>query len=94
MASQMALNAELERRLISERTRDALAVVKANATQLGKPSTISPTIQRKVMRLHRRGHSASEIARRLSTDGIPTPTVQDTWHHSVIVDLINRDQSA
>jgi DNA invertase Pin-like site-specific DNA recombinase len=91
MASQMALSAELERRLISERTRDALALRKANGAQLGWPSTISPQLRRRIVRLHRNGHSASAIARRLSADGIPTPTGKATWHHSVIVDLLRRN---
>lgn len=90
MASQMALSAELERRLISERTRDALAVAKANGVALGKPSRISPDLQKKVIRLSKRGNSASAIARRLTAEGIPTPTGRPTWHHSVIVDLLKR----
>ncbi|WP_310964753.1 recombinase family protein [Nocardioides terrisoli] len=91
MARTLASHAEFERDLISERTRDALAVLKAQGKQLGKPSQISPELERRIIRLHKQGKSASAIARRLSADGIETPTGKDTWHHSVIVDLIKRN---
>jgi DNA invertase Pin-like site-specific DNA recombinase len=92
MASQMALSAELERRLISERTRDALAVAKANGVALGKPSPIPADLQKRIIRLSKK-HSASAIARRLTSEGIPTPQGKATWHHSVIVDLLKRSAS-
>ena len=90
MARIMAANAEFERDLISERTRDALAVLKANGKQLGRPSEISVEIRRKVKRLHRQGSSATAIARRLTEQGYETPSGKATWHHSVIVDLLKR----
>lgn len=90
MASQMSLSAELERRLISERTRDALAVLKASGKQLGRPSPITDPVKRKVLRLSKRGLSASAIARQLTADGHPTPSGKP-WHHSVVVDLLKRE---
>jgi DNA invertase Pin-like site-specific DNA recombinase len=91
MAHQLALSAELERRLISERTRDALAVLKDNGVQLGQPSTIPDTVQRTIMRMHRDGQSRSAIARALTAKGIPTPTGGTTWHHSVVGGVIKRN---
>lgn len=93
MAWQMALSAELERRLIAARTKDALAVLKDNGVELGQRSPISAEVKRKVMRLHRAGHSASAIARRLTADGDPTPSGKP-WHHSVVARLIKREQQA
>lgn len=94
MARIMAANAELERDLISERTRDALAVVKSNGVQLGKPSTISKQVQRRILKLHRDGISASEIARRLTKAGIESPSGKPTWHHSTVARLIKRRAAA
>jgi DNA invertase Pin-like site-specific DNA recombinase len=92
-ANMLALLSEWERRMISERTRAALASLKAQG-KLGRPSPIHAELQRRIVRLHRRGNSASAIARKLSAEGIPTPTGKATWHHSVIVDLIRRRAAA
>lgn len=94
MARIMAANAELERDLISERTRDALAVVKANGTQLGKPSTIPQAVQRRIMQLHNSGVSASEIARRLSNSKHDSPSGNAHWDHSTVARLIKRMNGA
>lgn len=94
MARTMASHAEFERDLISERTKDALAVLKANGQELGRKSAITDDLKRKVKRWHRQGESASGIARRLTAQGVPTPTGRTNWHHSVIVDLLRREAVA
>lgn len=89
-----AVFAEYERRLIGERTRDALAVLKANGKELGQASPISSAVRRKVTRWHNDGLSASEIARRLSADPkTPTPSGKD-WHHSVVTRLLKRERGS
>ncbi len=93
MARTLVSHAEFERDLISERTRDALAVLKGQGVQLGRRSPITPQVKAKVKRWHRQGQSASAIARRLTDQGIPTPTGNPHWHHSVIVELLRREAS-
>jgi len=92
MGMQVALFAEYERRLIAERTRDALAIV-GRTKQLGRPSTISDDLGRRIRKLHKQGHSATAIARQLTEDGVPTER-GGTWHHSVIGAYLRRVEAA
>lgn len=91
VANVLALLSEWERRMIGERTRAALAGLKAEG-KLGRRSPITPDVQRTIMRLHRNGHSASEIARRLTKQGHSTPSGKP-WHHSVVARLIKREEA-
>ncbi len=65
--------AQWERRILSERTRDALAVRRAQGVQLGRPPLVSTDVLRRVRYLRRRGWSFERIAIRLNADGIPAP---------------------
>lgn len=92
-ATMLAVVAEYERRVIGERTRDALAVIKDNGGQLGRQSSIPDDVQRKITRWHKQGASASAIARRLADEGIETAR-GGTWHHSVIGAFLKRQEVA
>lgn len=65
--------AQWERRILSERTRDALAVRRAQGVQLGRPPLVSTDVLRRVRYLRRRGWSFERIAIRLNADGISAP---------------------
>src|SRR5437868_3907527 len=47
MANVLATFAQFERRLISQRTREALAVKRSQGVRLGRPSTMDPAIKRR-----------------------------------------------
>jgi len=72
LAFAFGLFAELERKMISQRTKEALARVKANGKALGRPLGRCNTKSKldgmagEVRRLLSRGYSHSEIARKLS----------------------------
>jgi DNA invertase Pin-like site-specific DNA recombinase len=88
-AMMLAVVAEYERRVISERTRDALDVI-GRTKQLGRPSTIQEDVARRVKKLHAEGKSSTAIARQLTADGVPTER-GGTWHHSVIGAFLRRE---
>ncbi len=69
ITTAMAGVAELERALIAERTRNALAAKKARGARLGRPTTLSPLVRMRVAGLRREGLSLAEIASRLNADG-------------------------
>lgn len=90
-AMMLAVVADYERRVIGERTRDALAIV-GRTKQLGRPSAIPDDVARRIRKLHKAGHSASAIARQLTEDGVPTER-GGTWHHSVIGAYLRRNDA-
>jgi DNA invertase Pin-like site-specific DNA recombinase len=93
VANMLAALAQWERRLISERTKDALAVAKASGKKLGHPSPLSPQTRNKVLSLRRRGLSADSIAQRLNVEGVPTPSGQGRWHETTVQRVLNRERA-
>jgi DNA invertase Pin-like site-specific DNA recombinase len=79
MASVLATFAQFERRLIGQRTKDALAVKRAQGITLGRPREIPASVVDRVRALHRDGESLAGIARRLNQEGIPMPR-NGRWH--------------
>jgi DNA invertase Pin-like site-specific DNA recombinase len=69
ITTAMAGVAELERALIAERTRNALAAKKARGARLGRPTTLSPLIRTRVAELRHDGVSLAEVAARLNGEG-------------------------
>ena len=72
MAAVMASAAQWERRIISQRTRDALAAKRAQGVRLGRRPEITRDVA-DTIRAHRAsGLSFRGIAARLDADGVPT----------------------
>src|SRR5271157_190655 len=65
MAALLAVFAEFEREILSERVRAGLAHARQNGRRLGRPITAALHANQ-VHKLHRSGVSKSEISRRLS----------------------------
>jgi DNA invertase Pin-like site-specific DNA recombinase len=84
MANVLATFAQFERRLIGQRTREALAAKRAAGVQLGRPRTLP---RRTVSRIHRereRGASLARIADTLNTDGVATAHGGKRWYPSTV----------
>src|SRR5262245_36311820 len=79
MASVLATFAQFERRLIGQRTKDALAVTRAQGVQLGRPRTMEVETVERIHELRRLGMSVSDIAHELNAERIPTPTGRGRW---------------
>ena len=82
LANVMASAAQWERRLIGLRTKEALAVKRAQGVRLGRPATISPGLARRIRSLRTRGHTLQAICDRLNREGVPTPRGGVTWRPS------------
>ena len=63
MTQVLAVFAELERRLIGERTKAALAVERAQGVTLGRPRTLPAKVIQRIQSVHAAGASWSAIAR-------------------------------
>lgn len=84
LANVLTAFAQFERRLIGQRTAEALAVKKAEGVRLGRPRTLPPAVTERVWRMHRRGASLRKIAQRLNGEGIPTAHGGASWYASTV----------
>jgi hypothetical protein len=70
MANMLATFAQFERRLISQRTREALAVKRASGVRLRRPPTMPESAVRRIQRQPARGESLRKIAEGRGTDRV------------------------
>ena len=93
MASVLATFAQFERRLIGQRTKDALAVKRAQGVRLGRPREMSPETVERIHELHRSGLTPTAIARELNRQGVPTAR-GGRWHPARRHPRAPRDRSS
>jgi DNA invertase Pin-like site-specific DNA recombinase len=72
MAGVASVFGELERRVISQRTRDALAVKRAQGVRLGRPRVVGSDARARIIELRATGASWRVIARVMAEEGWPT----------------------
>lgn len=83
-ANMLATFAQFERRVIGQRTKDALAVVRAKGVTLGRPRTMSPDVVARIRSERADGRTLAAIADGLNTDAIPTSQGGRAWHPSTV----------
>src|SRR4051794_34535672 len=84
MAGMVAVFAQLERKRIGQRTREALAVKRAEGVRLGRPRSLPEPVRRRIVRMRMRGTSYAKIADRLNADGVPTAHGGAAWYPATI----------
>lgn len=84
MASIVATFAQLERRLIGQRTREALAAKRAAGVRLGRPRELPDGVVARISTARQAGESLRAIAARLNDDGVPTAHGGASWHASTV----------
>jgi DNA invertase Pin-like site-specific DNA recombinase len=84
MAQVIAVFAELERRLIGERTKAALAVKRAQGVRLGRPVSLDQELVEWIVKQHGAGNGWSAIARKLNDHDVPTAQGGSKWHPSTV----------
>src|SRR5437870_13276846 len=71
MANVLATFAQFERRLISQRTKEALAQKRAQGVRLGRPPSLPRQVERRILRERDAGRTFAAIAERLNASGVP-----------------------
>ncbi len=90
MANMLATFAQFERRLISQRTKEALAVKRANGIRLGRPPTLPQPVVRRIQRQRARGDSLRKIAESLNASGVPTAQGGLEWYAATVRQILLR----
>jgi DNA invertase Pin-like site-specific DNA recombinase len=89
-ANVLATFAPCERRVISQRTREALALKRSQGVRLGRPPTMSPYAIERIKRERAAGKSLATIANRLNTDRIPTAQGGRRWYPATVRYTLSR----
>lgn len=79
---------QYERRLIGQRTKDALAAKKAAGVRLGRPRQLSDDVVDRVVREKEAGGSLAGIARALTSAGVPTAQGGKRWYASTVAAVL------
>ena len=95
MAHVLATFAQFERRLIGQRTKDALHARVATGKPwvskqgrltvgLGRPPRLPPSVRRRIVRERQQGRSLRSIAADLNAEGVPTAQGGAQWWPSTV----------
>jgi DNA invertase Pin-like site-specific DNA recombinase len=87
VANVMASFAQYERRVIAQRTRDALAALKRRGVRLGRPVELDDEIRVRIVARRQEGATLREIAAELTADGIPTAR-SGRWHAATVAKVV------
>lgn len=89
--------AQLERRLIAQRTTDALAAKKAAGARLGRPVTLPAEVRQRIAAERGRGVTLAAIADALTAESVPTARGGARWYPSTVAGVLgslDRDREA
>ena len=98
-AGEMAANiiisgSQYERRLISQRTKDALSAKRARGECLGAAPALSVDVTRRIIEERKKGHTFQAIADGLMADGVPTARGNTRWYPATIKAVFTSDNAA
>lgn len=79
----LAAVAQLERDLIAQRTRDAMAAAKRRGQRLGRPIEADQAVRRRIVTMREAGATYGAIADALTAEGVPTARGGRWWPSTV-----------
>jgi DNA invertase Pin-like site-specific DNA recombinase len=84
MAGVMASFAQYERRLIAQRTREALSALRSQGHRFGRPVALPAEIRNRVLAYRRQGYTLAAIADMLTDAGVATAQGGRRWWPSTV----------
>jgi DNA invertase Pin-like site-specific DNA recombinase len=84
LASVMASAAQWERRIIGQRTKDALAARRAAGVRLGRPGVLPRSVVDRIVKERAAGSTLAAIAENLDAEGVPTAHGGARWHRATV----------
>jgi DNA invertase Pin-like site-specific DNA recombinase len=84
VANVIASVAQWERKIIGQRTKEALAVKKAQGVRLGRPPTLPAKVVARIQRQRAAGKTLAAIADGLNTAGVPTAQGGRCWYPATV----------
>ena len=84
VAGVLAVFGQLERRLIGERTRDGLAVKRAEGVRLGRPPALPDDVRSRIRAEREEGKTLRAIAAALNDDHVATAHGGKAWYPSSV----------
>ncbi len=91
MANVMATFAQFERRLIAQRTREALAIKRQQGVRLGRPRKLTLDVVERITAERGAGETLQSIADGLNADGVPTAQGGTRWHASTVRAILRQE---
>jgi Recombinase len=89
-AHVLATFGQFERRLIGQRTKEALAAKKAVGVRLGRPPNVPQPVVRRIQRQRARGDSFRKIAEDLNEASVPTAQGGKEWYAATVRHVLVR----
>jgi DNA invertase Pin-like site-specific DNA recombinase len=90
MANVLATFAQFERRLIGQRTREALAEKRKAGVRLGRPPRVPRRVVGRIRREREAGRTLATIANGLNADGVPTAQGGRKWWPATVRAVLSR----
>lgn len=94
LANVLAVFAQFERRLIGQRTREALAVRRSQGVRLGRPRSISADVRDRIIRERNAGETFQAIADQLNASGIAPARGGRAWYATTVRRVVRADAEA
>jgi DNA invertase Pin-like site-specific DNA recombinase len=91
VASVMMSVAQWERKIIGQRTKEALAAKRGQAVTLGRPRQLSDNTRRKIVAMRTRGMTYRAIAEALDGKGVPTAQGGARWYPSTVRKVVQTE---
>lgn len=92
MANVLMTFAEFERELIGERTKNALAVKKAQGMRLGRARLVPKRVRKQILEMRDAGRSFRSIAEDLNRRNVATSGGGECWYASTIRSVLHQER--